>query len=55
MPNLWKYLPLAQSLNDYGGNFASIHIRRPVFDAIDAGAIGDPSLAALRDRLHDKV
>ena len=22
------YLPLVQSLNDYGGNFASIHIRR---------------------------
>jgi hypothetical protein len=52
MPNLWnEFLSLVQSLNDRGGNFASIHIRQPVLDAIDPGAVGDPSLAALRDRL----
>ena len=38
------YLPLVQSLNDYGGNFASIRIRQPALDAIDNGAVGDPAL-----------
>lgn len=56
MPDLWnQYLPLVQSVNDYGGNFASIHIRRPVLDATDAGALVDPSLVALRDKLREKM
>jgi len=49
------YLPLVQSLNDYGGNFTSIHIRRPVLDAIDNGAGNDPSLVSVRDKLHEKM
>jgi hypothetical protein len=49
------FLPLVQSLNDYGGNFTSFHIRERVLDAIDVGAGSDPSLAALRDKLHDKM
>jgi hypothetical protein len=56
MPNLWNaYLPIAQTLNDYGGNFTSSHIRQPVLEAIDAGAASDASLAALRDKLHSKI
>ncbi len=49
------YLPLVQSLNDYGGNFASIHIRRPVLDAIDNGAPNDPALRYVQSKLHEKM
>jgi hypothetical protein len=49
------YLPLVQSLNDYGGNFASIHIRRPVLEAIDNGAQNDPALRYVQDKLHEKM
>ena len=49
------YLPLVQSLNDYGGNFTSIHIRRAVLDAIDQGAGNDTSLASIRDKLREKM
>jgi hypothetical protein len=49
------YLPLVQSLNDYGGNFSSIHIRRPVLDAIDHGAQSDPSLRYVQGTLHAKI
>jgi len=44
-----------QSLNDYGGNFTSIHIRRAVLDAMDHGAAGDASLASVRDKLRQKM
>jgi hypothetical protein len=49
------YLPLVQSLNDYGGNFASIRIRQPMLDAIDNGAQNDATLRYVRDKLHDKM
>jgi hypothetical protein len=49
------YLPLVQSLNDYGGNFTSIHIRRAVLDAIDAGSTGDESLESVERRLRQKI
>jgi hypothetical protein len=56
MPTLYDaYLPLVQSLNDYGGNFTSIYVRRPVLDAIDAGSVSDPSLASTRDKLRKKM
>jgi hypothetical protein len=38
------YLPIVQSLNDYGGNFTFIYNLRPVLDAVDAGASADTSL-----------
>ena len=44
-----------QSLNDYGGNFTSFHIRERVLDSIDVGAGSDPSLAALRGYPLDLV
>jgi hypothetical protein len=50
-----RYLPLVQSLNDYGGNYTSIHIRRAVLDAIDTGASNDPSLASVQDKLRTKM
>jgi hypothetical protein len=56
MPRLYEiYLPLVQSINDYGENFASIRIRRPVLDAIDDGAGSDPTLVAVRDKLRAKM
>jgi len=56
MPRLYDvFLPLVQSINDYGGNFASIQIRRPLLDAIDAQAPGDPVLRYVSDRLHEKT
>jgi hypothetical protein len=54
--NLWDaYLPLVQSLNDYGGNFTSIHIRQPVLDAIDAGTKTDAALRYVQSKLHEKM
>jgi hypothetical protein len=53
---LWDaYLPLVQSLNDYGGNFASIHVRRPALDAIDSGAQNDSTLRYVQNTLHEKM
>ena len=49
------YLPLVQSLNDYGRNFTSPHIRRAVLGAIDAGARSDTSLKSVRNKLHSKM
>jgi hypothetical protein len=49
------FLPLVQDLDNYGGNFTAHHIRRFVLDTIDAGAVNDPSLAALRDKLLAKM
>lgn len=49
------YLPLVQSLNDYGGNFASIRIRQPVLEAIDDGASNDPALRYVQSKLHEKM
>jgi hypothetical protein len=43
------HLSLVQSLNDYGGNLTSIHIRRAVLDAVDCGAGSDISLASIRN------
>jgi len=49
------YLPLEQSLNDYGGNFASIRIRQPILDAIDNGVVNDPALRYVQTKLHEKM
>jgi hypothetical protein len=55
MPLYNDYLPLVQSLNDYGGNFASIRIRQPVLEAIDDGASNDPALRYVQSKLHEKM
>lgn len=56
MPTLYEtFLPLVQSLNDYGGNFTAMHIRRPVLDVIDAGATANAPLASVRDKLFHSM
>jgi hypothetical protein len=46
------WLPIVQELNNYGGNFASHLISRPVLDAVDIGtATGDASLEGIRRKL----
>jgi hypothetical protein len=56
MTNLYEaYLPLIQSINEYGGNFTFIHIRKFVLDAIDNKALSDPSIASVRDKLNAKM
>lgn len=53
---LWDvYLPLVQSLNDYGGKFSSIRVRQPVLDAIDAAAQTGPALRYVQGKLHEKM
>ena len=49
------FLPIVQEINEYGGNFASIHISRIVLDTIDSGADTDSSLARLRDKMNKKM
>jgi hypothetical protein len=50
------FLPLVQSLNDYGGNFTAHHIREVVLNSIDEGAAAkNPSLVALRAKISDKM
>jgi hypothetical protein len=50
------FLPLVQSLNDYGVNFTARHIRQALLDAIDHGAsANDASLVALRGKLLEKM
>jgi len=50
------YLPIVQSLNDYGGNFTAHQISQPVLDAIDSGAAaGDTSLTVFRAILLDTI
>jgi hypothetical protein len=50
------FLPLVQSLNDYGGNFTAPHIREAVLDAVDEGAAAkDQSFVALRAKLSQKM
>ena len=49
------YLPLVQSINDYGGNFVSMYVRRQVLDAIDKGAGDDDALRYVQSKLHEKI
>ena len=50
------FLPIVQSLNDYGGNFTAHHIRKVVLNAVDEGAAAnDPSLVALRAKMLEKM
>jgi hypothetical protein len=49
------YLPLVQSLNEYGGHFTAFHIRKTVLDAVDAGAVREAPLENLRRKLASKM
>ena len=44
-------LPLVQAINAEGGNFSSIHLSKPVLDAIDAGVETDASLKMIRAKV----
>ncbi|MEZ0171096.1 hypothetical protein [Microvirga sp. TS319] len=49
------FLPLVQSLNEYGGNFTAHFVSCPVLDAIDSGASHDKNLADFRSKLLSKM
>lgn len=49
------FLPIVQSLNEYGGNHTSHLIKRAVLDAVQLGAASDQSLALLYAKLSGSL